>query len=71
MQSMKFEQVQMDSVCVSSMRGGQLNPSLLSPKGKTATKQMKTFFFFYHILNVILLQSLEVPLMAPRFVLDP
>lgn len=46
MKSMKFGQVQMDSACVSRMGGSQPNPSLLSPEGKTSTKQMKIFFFF-------------------------
>lgn len=66
MKSMKFGQVQMDSACVSRMGGSQPNPSLLSPEGKTSTKQMKIFFFSFHLLHVILLHCLEVSLVITR-----
>lgn len=61
MKSMKFGKVLIDNVCVSSMGGSQPNPTVLSPEGKTSTKQMKIFFFF-HLLNVVLLHCLEVSL---------
>lgn len=47
---MKFGQVQMDSVCVSSMGGGQTDLLLPSPKGKISSESGFVFFFFFHLL---------------------